>query len=184
MAMEKLNMIDQMNKAWDQRQSLDYGTFKEHTKNLMTHAFVEIEGIFRDFCDQKGYEYKDEVFYSFQRIMVFIMKCDDELLQGEYDVYCKFCDWAGVEPLSVNDINALYARTEVDDVIRDIDLITGLRNDIEADNYRALVLGFCYFSLLGDEAFDENEYYIIRCFYQSGFDYVPSTWDQFKREWN
>jgi hypothetical protein len=35
----------------------------------------------------------------------------------------------------------------------------------------------------GDKAMDENEYYILRCFFEAGYDYAPSTWQQFKDEW-
>lgn len=183
MAMSSLNMIENMNKAWDEKQRLDLDTYKQHCKNLITHAFVELEKMYKGYCSNKGVEYKDEIFYSFQRILVYIMKCDGEFLQGEYDAYCLICDWAGIEPLSVNDVNALYSRTTSDDVISDIDLITGVREYMNPDNYRAMVLSFCYLSLLGDGSFDENEYYIIRCFYKPGYDYVPSTWEQFKQEW-
>ena len=111
------------------------------------------------------------------------MKCDGEFLQGEYDAYCKFCKWAKIQALTVADVNALYSRTSVDRVIEDIKLINGLREFIDGDNYNAMVLGWCYLSLLGDGKFDENEYYIIRCFYDARYDYLPRDWAQFKREW-
>ena len=67
--------------------------------------------------------------------------------------------------------------------VEDIKLLNGLREFVDGDNYNAMVLGFCYLSLLGDTSFDENEYYIIRCFYDARYDYAPRDWAQFKREW-
>ena len=49
--------------------------------------------------------------------------------------------------------------------------------------YEAMVLAFCYLCLHGDKAMDENEYYILRCFFEQGVDYAPSSWQQFKDEW-
>lgn len=183
MSIRRMNMIEHMNKAWSEKGRLDVNTFEEHCKNLVTHAYVELERIYKNYCSDKDQVYKDEVFYIFQRIFVFIMKCDGEFLQGEYDAYCKFCKWAKIQALTVADVNALYSRTSVDTVIEDIKLINGLREFIDGDNYNAMVLGWCYLSLLGDGKFDENEYYIIRCFYDARYDYSPRDWAQFKREW-
>ena len=58
-----------------------------------------------------------------------------------------------------------------------------MRESIEPDKYEALILAFCYLCLQGDKAMDENEYYILRCFFEKGYDYAPATWQQFKDEW-
>jgi len=183
MGIRQMNMLTHMDKAWNEKRRLDVNTYEEHCKNLVSHAYQELVKIYRNYCSNKGEAYKDEVFYMFQRIFVFIMKCDGEFLQGEYDAYCKFCSYAGIRALTVSDVNALYDRTDVDVVIEDIKLINNLREYIDGDNFNAMVLGWCYLSLLGDTTVDENEYYIIRCFYDSRYDYCPRDWDTFKREW-
>ena len=118
-----------------------------------------------------------------QRIMVFLMMSDGDFLQGEYDTYVKYCNWCGIKPLSVADCKSLDSRLSANDIIQDIDLIKLFREDFNPENYQALIQGFCYLALTGDKALDENEYYIIRCFFEPGYDYVPATWEQFKREW-
>ena len=136
-----------------------------------------------DFCKTKGYEYKDEVFYIFQRLFIYFNFSDGDFLQGEYDAYVKYCGWAHFQPLSVADCRELSERLTAEEIIEDIKLINGLRDAIDPENFSSLVLGFCYMSLLGDKSFDENEYYILRCFFQDGYDYCPADWETFKREW-
>ena len=176
-------MISLMNLAWDRRQQCSVEQYEEYVKNLVSHSYVEYERMYRTYCAEQGTKYEDEIFYVYQHIFVFLMKCDGEFLQGEYDAYCKYCNWANIKPLTVDSVNKLYARLTTDDLLRDINLLVGLRSSIEAKNYESLVQGFCYFSLLGDKSFDENEYYIIKCFFEEGYDYVPSTWERFKKEW-
>lgn len=181
--MKKMNMITHMNRAWEQKQKLDLNTYEEYCKNLVTHAYVELEKMYKGFCKEKNIEYKNEIFIIFQHIFVCIIKCDGEFLQGEYDAYCKYCEWAGFNPLLVKEVNNLYEKLSVDTLSKDIGLIVALRKYIEDDNYESMVKGFCYLSLLGDNKFDENEYYIIRNFYDQEFDYVPKDWETFKKEW-
>ncbi len=183
MAKSRINMIDLMNVAWKRRQEFSHEEYEVRVKNLLSHSFVEYEKLFKNYCANKGQEYKEEIFIIYQHIFVFMMLSDGDFLQGEYDAYCKYCSWAGFQPLSVADTRALYNRLTVDDLVSDISVLVKLRDLIDPENYEAMVQGFCYLTLLGDKEMDENEYYILRCFFESGYDYAPSTWDQFKREW-
>lgn len=183
MAKQRINMITLMNTAWARRQQCSANQYEEYVKNLITHSFVEYERMYKSYCVDKGIKYEDQVFYVYQHIFVFLMKCDGEFLQGEYDAYCKYCNWAKIQPLTVDAVNRVYANMSVEQIAADIRLLTGLREFITPQNYESMVQGFCYFSLLGDKSFDENEYYIIKCFFEDGYDYVPATWDRFKKEW-
>ncbi|MBQ8433818.1 MAG: hypothetical protein IJX23_03315 [Clostridia bacterium] len=172
MARTSINMIDLCNLAWDRKSKLAPSEYYTKTKNLLSHAYVECGRIIG----------REKVFVAFQRVLVFLMLCDDDFLQGEYDCYKTFCDYANYEALSVSDCRSLYNRLSVDDLTEEISTLVSLRDSIDPDNYEAMVQGFCYFCLSGDKAMDENEYYILRCFFQN-CDYAPSSWDQFKREW-
>ena len=183
MGIRQMNMLTHMDKAWNEKRRLDVNTYQEHCKNLISHAYMELVKMYKDFCRNKGQVYKDEVFYMFQRIFVFIMKCDGEFLQGEYDAYVNFCRYAGIQALSVNDIKNLYARKSTNDLSESISYINSFRSYIDDSKFEALVLAFCYLSLLGDKSFDENEYYIIRCFFDRNYDYYPKDWATFKNEW-
>lgn len=181
--MKPMNLVQLMNYAWDNRYSSTAEELQENVRNLISHAYVKYDTIFRDYCARKGEVYDDRVFYAFQRIFVFVTNSDGDFLQGEYDAYVKYCNWACINPLSVDDCKALYNRTSVDVLSNDIRTLSALRDRIDDSVYEAMVVGFCFLSLLGDRAFDENEYYILRCFFKDGYDYCPSTWEQFKREW-
>ena len=172
MARTSINMIDLCNLAWDRKSKLAPSEYYVKTKNLLSHAYVECGRLIG----------REKVFVAFQRILVFLMLCDDDFLQGEYDCYKTFCDYAKYEALTVSDCRSLYNRLSVDDLTDEIATLVKLRDSIDPENYEAMVQGFCYFCLSGDKAMDENEYYILRCFFQ-GNDYAPSSWDQFKREW-
>ena len=172
MARTPINMIELCNLAWDRKSKLAPSEYYVKTKNLLSHAYVECGRIIG----------REKVFVAFQRILVFLMLCDDDFLQGEYDCYKTFCDYAKYEALTVSDCRSLYNRLSVDDLTDEIATLVKLRDSIDPENYEAMVQGFCYFCLSGDKAMDENEYYILRCFFQ-GNDYAPSSWDQFKREW-
>ena len=172
-----------MNQAWDRKCNVSKQDFELRAKNLISHCFVEIENKYVAFCREKGSEYKDEVFYIFQRLIVYLTLSDGDFLQQEYDAYKVYCSWAHINALSVEECKTLYSRTSTDVIINDLKLIDGLRDSINGENYSSMVLGFCYMSLMGDKSFDENEYYILRCFFRSGYDYCPQTWEQFKREW-
>ena len=137
----------------------------------------------KKWLDEKGVEYKDDVFYLFQRLIIWHTMSDGDFLQGEYDAYCKYCDWARIQPLTVADCKNLASRLTVDEIVNDLQLVCGLRDSINPENFTALVQGFCYMSLLGDKQLDENEYYLLKCFFKKGYDYCPDTWDQFKKEW-
>lgn len=172
MARRPMNMIDLCNLAWDRKSKFAPTEYYEKTKNLLSYAFVEYSNLIG----------KESTFYAFQHIIVFFMLCDDDFWRGEYDCYKTFCQYAKYEPLSPDDCRALYNRMSDDDLIDDIAKLAKLRDRIDPDNYEAMVQGFAYFCLTGDKAMDKNEYYILRCFFES-CDYAPDTWEQFKREW-
>ena len=183
MARSSMNMISLMNYAWDQRQKVDAETYQDQCRNLLSHAYVELDSLYQEYCNQQNVKNEQIIFYTFQEIFVMIMLSDDDFLQGEYDAYCKFCKYANIEPLSVADCRSLYGRTSVDKLAENINFLSKLRDSIDSSKYEAMVLAFCYLCLQGDKAMDENEYYILRCFFEAGYDYAPSTWQQFKDEW-
>ena len=183
MAKQSMNMISLMNYAWDQRQKVSYETFQDQCRNLLSHAYVELDSLYQEYCKQQNLKNEQIIFYTFQEIFVYFMLTDNDFLQGEYDTYLKYCKFANFEPLSVEDCRSLYNRTSVETLGQDIQFICSLRDTIAPDKYEALILAFCYLCLQGDKAMDENEYYILRCFFEQGYDYAPSTWQQFKDEW-
>ena len=102
--------------------------------------------------------------------------------QGEYDAYVKFCELAGYQCLTVDECKSFYKRKTTSDLAESIRTIKNYRYNVSTNNYEAMIVAFCYLCLLGDKAMDENEYYIIRCFFDESEDYCPSDWATFKRE--
>lgn len=183
MARSSMNMISLMNYAWDQRQKVSAETYQDQCRNLLSHAYADLTNMYDSYCKSENLNNDDLIFYTFQEIFVMIMLSDDDFLQCEYDAYCKFCKYANIEPLSVEDCRSLYSRTSIDKLAQNINFLSKLRDSIDSSKYEAMVLAFCYLCLQGDKAMDENEYYILRCFFEAGYDYAPSTWQQFKDEW-
>ena len=176
-----MNMIADMNEAWKDMNEQTSQKNQEYVLNLISHAFVDLDSAWRDVAKRRGERYEDEAFYVFQKILVNFMLCDNEFLQSEYDCYCKFCHLAHVQPLSVEDCRSFYNRVSVEDLGSNIRGLFNLRSNIGEDKYHAMVRGFCHFCLLSDHEMDENEYYILSCFYASSE--APSSWAQFKKEW-
>lgn len=184
MAKRPMSIIAMMNFAWEQRQQYLHEEMEEKFKNLISHAFVEYEDAYKAYCASEGIDYNERIFVAFQHIIVFLTFSDGQFLQGEYDAYVKYCNWARIKPLTAEDCKSLFERLPVEDVATDIQLLTCTREFIDPDNYFSMVMGLCYFTLFGDKSFDENEFYIIKMFFEQGYDYCPSTWEQFKAEWN
>jgi hypothetical protein len=178
----KMNMVQLFNYVWDSKHKVSTERAEDEVRNLLSHAYVELTKKYRAYCEEKGIEYKNEIFYTFQLIIVYIIKCNDDLTYNEYEFYKKFCAFAGIEYLNRPEFDALYEKKSVDDLCEDIQFIVDLRSHINPDRYEGFVAGLCYLSVL-DGKVDENEYYIIRCFFEKGFDEWPKTWEQFKIEW-
>ena len=109
------------------------------------------------------------------------MKCDNDFLQGEYDAYIKFANYCNQKHYSADEIRNMSLNN--DQLVKAINVLKSYRSSISSEDYEGIVLAFCYLALLGDTSVDENEYYIIRCFFDGEYDVFPSDWPSFKREW-
>ena len=174
-------MIADMNEAWQDAKGYSSQKNQEYVLNLLSHAFVDLDNAWRSVAKKNGERYEDNAFYLFQKILVNFMLCDNDFMQSEYDCYCTFCHAAHVQPLSVADCRAFYNRVSVEDLRAAVRGVYNLRSSFGEDKYHAMVRGFCHFCLLSDHEMDENEYYILSCFYGKGE--APATWAQFKQEW-
>ena len=176
-----MDFIALMNKAWRIKNEIGYERVQVEFKNLLSNSYVRIA----EACANKligNREVAFNVIYKALEIVIIgIMKNDIDLLQGEYDAYIKFADSCNKKHYNSNEIRNMSLTT--DQISKAINVLTNYRYSISNEVYEGMVLAFCYLALLGDTAFDENEYYIIRCFFNSSLDYCPSDWETFKREW-
>ena len=180
MSKKPIDMIEMMKLARDRKKNNSPSDFYVKTKNLLSHAYVEYKNMYIDFCKSKGEEYKDKIFYSFQHIFVYLMMGDGEVSRGEYEAYKVFCNYCKVEPLTQADCRNLYNRLDTDTVIGDIELLRDLRDYLQdADNYEAMVKGFCYFCLADRKNLNETQYLILSFFFEK-MDTYPSSWGAYK----
>lgn len=180
MAKSPIDLIELLKLARDRRKSCVSTEYWTKTKNLLSHAYVDYKDIYVEYCKDKGEEYNDKVFYIFQHVLVFLMMSDGRVGYREYESYKVFCEFAKVEPLTKKDIAALYDRLTVDDLVQELSLLGDLREYIEADNFEAMVQGFCYFAIDDKKKLNKNQYYILRGFFASYYDTCPDSWFAFK----
>lgn len=183
MAKKRINMINLCNLAWDRRTKKTHEEYEDIIKNLLSHAYATLTEEYSNYCKSKNYNDDGAIFKLFQMIFIFIILSDGDFLQGEYDAYVKFCHMAGFKELSVSECKYVYEKHSTDDLANSIRAILDLRPLLDSGDYEALVQGFCYLALAGDKSMDENEYYILKCFFEEGFDEAPDSWQEFKRQW-
>ena len=127
--MKPMNLIDLMNYAWDDKKKTNAKDYALKFRNLISHAYTDI------LTRNKQLNYDCErPFYVIQEICVFLIKCDGDFLQGEYDAYRYFCNYAGIDPLSVKDVTALRERKTLDNLINDIDYIKSYSHNLYRRN--------------------------------------------------
>ena len=155
-----MNLTDLFQEAWDARCATSHEGAEVQFKNLLSHGFVAMEATLKQVIDN----YDEDLFYMVQRILAHFIVCDGEYLQGEYDAYLKYCDWAGFEPLSVRRLEELGHEVSFDEYKKYADIILATRPNVGERNYECFVLSLCYMSLFGDKKIDEMEYKLITWF--------------------
>ena len=146
-------------------------------KNLLSHGYTKINEIYQKLDP----EYGDTLFMVVQDILIWLMFSDGQLIQGEYDGYLRFCDYADFEPLSVEKCVERSKKLDVDYLISLIKHIAAARSHIPEDDYEAFVKSLCHMILFGDQEIDEEEYELLSCFFTSDDDYCPE-WNEFQKE--
>ena len=174
-----MDIVALFDEAWDLKRENTHERSEEMFKNLISHGFVAFEEFFKDLLKD---EYDDDLFYVIQKVLTYLIYADGDCLQGEYDAYVKYCDWAGFQACTVSELEQLYDDIDYDGLTDDLDVIIEYRDRIPEDDYRALVLGLCLFCFMGDDEIDEDEYAIVSFFLQQPEDYAPD-WETFKRDW-
>lgn len=182
MAKKPIDLLELMKLARDRKKNNSSADFHVKAKNLLSHAYVDYKNMYVDFCKSKGEEYKDKIFYIFQHIFVFLMMGDSNVSKNEYECYKVFCNYCKVEPLTQSDCRALYTRLETDTVVGDIEFLRDLRDYLkDADDYEAMVQGFCYFCLADSKNLNETQYLVLSFFFEN-MDTIPSNWGAYKRK--
>ena len=173
--------IELLNHAWYIKRENGNEIAQEHFKNLLSYPYVRISECFGNKYFGNSATAFNIIFKAFETVIISIMKCDSDFSQGEYDAYIKFANYCNQKYYSADEIRNMSINN--DQLVKAINVLKSYRFSISSEDYEGMVLAFCYLALLGDNAFDENEYYIIRCFLDDEYDICPSDWQSFKRTW-
>lgn len=181
--MKQMSMIIDMKEAWNTRSQVSHEQYELYFKDMVSNMYHCVENAYIEYCKKTSTEYKSQVFYSFQELFAVIILADNQILQGEYDAYLKYCSFAGFKPLDSKELKKLIAQIDDNRILTHIHLIDSLRDHISDDDYSTFIRSLCYLSLMGDKVFDEREYSLIRNFYREGYDEVPNSFEELKKEW-
>ena len=177
-----MNFVKIVDHAWNMKKQYGYERTQEMFRNSLSYPYVEIYNEHIKKCQNENRPTSSMLIYKvFENIIIHIMKCDDDFLQGEYEAYILFTKYCGYRNFTADEIrNMPFDR---DRLIRCIDMLKSYRFAISEENYESMIQGFCHLIFLGDNQIDENEFYILRCFFDDAYDECPIDWESFKREW-
>ena len=172
-----MNIITLYNDAYKIHSQNNPKDVEEKFKNLLSHGFVQMENYLKTAMDN----YDENLFYMVQKLLAFLILADGENYSGEMSAYNKYCEWAGFQPLTPDQLFKVVKRTSIDELKGIVSVIKQSRSHMSENNYVCFVLSLCYMSLFGDKEVDENEYYLITALCDPRYDHIP-TWEQFKKE--
>ena len=172
-----MNIVEMLRDAQEDINKFNYDQNETIFKNLLSHGYTKISAIYK----KMDADYGDTLFTVVQDILIWLMFSDGQLIQGEYDAYLLFCDYADYKPLSVEKCVERSKKLTVDYLISLIKHIAAARKHIPEDDYEAFVKSLCHMVLFGDQEIDHEEYELLACFLTSDDDYCPS-WDEFQKE--
>lgn len=172
-----MNIIEMMNEAWEDRKTYSHEQNEISFKNLLSHGYVEMDKYYHSI----NKDYGDTLFLLIQDLLIWFILTDKEFLQGEYDAYAKYCEWADFEPLTSQQCVERYKKLDLEYIIKVVKHISATRGHIPEDDYAAFVTSLCFLSLFGDKEVDKEEYALISCFFTNEDDYCP-TWEKFRKE--
>lgn len=172
-----MNVIEMMNKAWEERQKYTHEKNETIFVRLLAKGYQKISKYYSSIQP----DYGDTLFILVQDLLIWFIMSDSDFLQGEYDAYVNYCEWADYQPLTTEQCLERYKKLTVDHVVDIVNHISKTRGQIPEEDYQSFVASFCYMSLFGDRDVDKEEYSIISCFFTSDDDYCPN-WEKFKKE--
>lgn len=178
MAIEKINWLNQMEKALFEEKNNDLKMFKTDMVNLLSYAYLDFELIYQDFCKEKNHPYENDAFYCFQEIFAYFSINHNILIYDMYSTYKLFCQFAGTESLDKLKFRILANHLTDSQIIDDIELIAQSRKLIDPFHYYSLCLSFCYLILLRRIVLTERHYNILVGLFNRKIDQIP-TYNEF-----
>lgn len=184
MAKSSLNAVEIVRQAWRLKRSISPKKYAERTSSLLHSSFVGVENAFKNLCLKSNVTYKNEIITFYQRYCAYVLTCDRNLTLNEYNVYEEFINFTEFVPLTFEQIISIKLKATSDSISSDAFFIRNIRPALNPKLYADLVTGLCMLALIGNNAFDQGEFYIIGCLFENGFDFCPSSWEEFKSHFN
>lgn len=180
---QRINMIDQLLNAWKRRNTISDKEFIDEFSTMFHHAFDNIEKTLINKYKELNKKYQDDLFYTLQRVLVYLMLSDDGLQQEEYDSYVSFCKHIDFLPLDIKSIQNMFSEISFSRAVINVNLIKNIRTFCDEALYEELTKALIYLCLLGDKEMDKEEYELIKCFYDPAIDIYPKSLEEFKKYW-
>jgi hypothetical protein len=184
MAKERISCDELIEYAYKARRQFTPKEIGERAKNLVSHAFNEFEKLYIDKAEKAGFTYNEKCFIVFQHLYIFLIMCDGNFYEEEYEAYKTFCEWARFKELSVEDFKNVYNKFTIEDIYNEIKELVSLRDQIDPENYSYFVSGLFYLVLVSKNSIHENEYNILVRLFEEEYDLIPLTYAEFKAKYN
>ena len=187
----KVNMVKTFIWAYDLQKSIPKAEFIEKTVSRLYKSYTMFNETNKRAFEKDGKEYDGKSsFFAYECLIAALILSNDKIEEGEYEVYTGFCKIVGFEPMPRNKIigfsdelfDELKDSSEDTRLVRILGGFHAFRSQTPPSAFSALISGLACLSVV-DGVVAENEYDIVSALLEKGFDTVPSTWEQFKREY-
>ncbi|MBQ8380309.1 MAG: hypothetical protein IJY18_00285 [Clostridia bacterium] len=114
-------------------------------------------------------------FSLIKNIMLLMMTENNSISYSkEYDVYCRFCQKVGYEPVSQSALTGHQSRLTDNNYINTIKSISYHREKMNSTNYQNLIYGLIMLAIIDEGRFTEDMYTVLKPFFNSSADRCPS----------
>ena len=183
MAKEIINLVEQFQLAWQEKQNFSHERREENTVALLKRVHDEYASTVRNYLSSIGRPYDNQVFTALQNVLVYLCCCDGQYSQGEADAYTKLCYRIGMSPLSVSEFKSKAESMSMSVLTKNIAVFTFFRDKLSSPIiFEYLISGLCMYAFLGTNELYENEFYVIKTFLNTGFDWFPESWEMLKKQ--
>ena len=183
MAKQIIDLVDQLKLAWQERVDFSHERREENAVALLKRVHDEYATTIRSHLASIGQPYANQAFTALQNVLVYLCCCDGQYSQGECDAYTKLCYRIGMRPLSVEEVRSKANNMSISVLTKNIAVFTFFRDRLSAPIiFEYLISGLCTFAFLGTGKLNENEFYVLKTFLNTGFDWFPQTWEQLDQQ--
>jgi hypothetical protein len=191
--MKPLRMVSMMIRAYEDRRTLGSLYVLEKAIENITSSYKALLKNWKfvaresDKLDSVGEDGVEKILFDAFESLVIMLINADENLELDYDIYCAFCARTSHTPRTKEEVRTLAAALFENNGAKAVEKTKLFKEVGRAcmphKKYFDLVQGFCHLAL-SDNIVDEGEYVVISMtLFKKGFDTIPDTWEDFKKEY-